>query len=268
MVNFGGYWYLFYSGLRTVPNSSCPGRVAYQTVIRVARSTTIDGTYQKPVKKGSKVSWVSAAAESPSNDPLVLVAPRHLRCGYYGAGQQTVIVKDNQLWMWYLDDTANPDGTPAATQNLQIYLNRSVDPLAWNPATAELTQGAFVALDVKYDGRAQAFIQVAVPWVATSGPYGGLSAVPSKYSADGITWEWGRDLVAPEGMPRWSRVEAGISGDARGWVSPGRTLIAFGCPHGSCLQFGFSGPAAQPAYGWWDLYGFQTDNLSASLFGS
>ncbi len=169
--------------------------------------------------------------------------------------------------MWYVDDTANTNGTPAASPNLRIYRNTSSDPLVWNPAGAVLTQGAFVALDVKYDPRADAFIQVAVPWIAGAGPYGGLSAIPVKYSYDGIAWEWGRNLVAPEGMPRWSRVEAGISGDAQGWVSPGRTLVAFGCPHGSCLQFGFSGPETQPAWGWWDLYGFQTENLSASLFG-
>ena len=216
--------------------------------------------------KGSKVTWVSASAESPANNPLVIVAPKKLRCGFYGAGQQSVIVKDNKLRMWWIDDTANPDGSAAATPNLQIYSTTTSDPLNWSTDIPTLNQGAFVALDVKYDARADAFIQIAVPWVSITGPYGGLSAIPTKYSYDGVTWEWGRDLVSPEGMPRWSRVEGGISGDPQGHISANRTLLAFGCPHNSCTEFGFNGRENQPPYAWWDMFGFQTDNLSASLF--
>ena len=95
--------------------------------------------------------------------------------------------------MWWVDDTANPDGSAAAAPNLQIYSTTTSDPLNWSTDIPALNHGAFVALDVKYDARADAFIQIAVPWVSTTGPYGGLSAIPTKYSYDGVTWEWGRD---------------------------------------------------------------------------
>ena len=271
VVYWDGYWYLFYSGLRTVSNRKCAGGKTDETVVRVARSAAVDGDYQKAVLKGSKVTWVSAAAETPANNPLVLIAPAKPSCGLYGAGQQSVVVQDGELHMWWIDDTV-PDETAPTTQNLQVYSTTTTNPLNWNVHPHVLNQGAFVALDVKYDARVNAFVQIAVPWIDTTGPYAGISAIPTKYSnadphADnGTTWHWGRNLVAPEGMPRWSRVEAGISGDAQGHISANQTLVAFGCPHGDCTQLGFDGPATQPKYGWWDMYGFQIDALSTSLF--
>ncbi len=122
----------------------------------------------------------------------------------------------------YVDDTANPDGTPAPVRLAPlIYLTKSKTRCAGTSTTAP---------------------SLTAP------------AIPTRYSYDGVQWHAGRDMVGFDGMPRWSRVEGGLSGDEQGHLSPGNTLVAFGCPHGGCTFLGKNGAATQPANGFWDMW--------------
>jgi hypothetical protein len=128
-----------------------------------------------------------------------------------------------------------------------------------------------VAGDFKYDDRTGRYVELAVPRAGD-----GITEIVGRWSLDGVRWrdstgneQQTRKFVDRNDMPRWSRPEGGISGDAQGHLLAGNTLLSYACPHNYCTSqfFGLNGPQQNPTNGYWDLWGYYTANLSTELFG-
>ena len=113
LVYYKDHWYLFYSG-----NSKDT-----QTVMFVARSEQIDGPYLKYTKQGT---W-----EHNPPGPKIIIGPKNPVpdgiVNYYGAGQQTVVVKNGKLLSWYIDDTSK---YPTVRQSVVLHAT-SEDGINW-----------------------------------------------------------------------------------------------------------------------------------------
>jgi len=245
MVYFQGYYYLFYSGAENVSGPVSGGmdkKEVVETVVRVARSEHIEGPYRKWTRRGT---W-----EEDAPDPEAIIKPLGDPTHHYGAGQQSVVVRDGKIWMWYLDDTGEA--------GKGIYLLRSDDPVRWTADPHAITDNGVVGLDVKFDPRTRLFWALALPRVGKDRPE---SAMVLSFSADGVSWPAGAKLklIDIARMAHWVRVEGGISGDREGHIIDGTTLFSFPAPHGL---------ADQDKVPVWDLYSFALENASERLLVS
>lgn len=248
MVFFQGYYYLFYSGAENVRGPVSAGmnkKEVVTTVVRVARAQQIEGPYLKWTRRGT---W-----EADASDPAAIVKPLGdpgTPTQRYGAGQQSVVVRDGKIWMWYLDDTGE--------KGRKIYLLKSDNPVQWTPDPSAATDNGVVGLDVKFDPRTNLFWTLALPRVAKNRPE---SAMVLSFSADGVSWppKAKTTLVDVSRMASFVRVEGGISGDREGHILSGMTLFSFPAPHG------LAGEDNVPV---WDLYSFAVQNASEKLLVS
>lgn len=236
----GPYYYLFYSGNK-------PG---YETVMLVARSASIAGPYAKLTDRGT---W-----EVQPTDPKIIIFPKNSAPpGVYGAGQQTVVVKDGVLHSWYMDDTATYPPTAA----YRIYHTSTTDPKNW--PTAVQTNVQTLSVDVKYDAAQQQYVMYDV-----SGPHAPQASLVRRYSSDGVNWSSGSSFCSPACGVAWSH-NIGVSGDREGHVVPGRVLVVFGAPYD--LASGYNNDCAISGapycWGYWDLYGGMLNLGSAELWG-
>ena len=251
----GPYYYLFYSGTP----------VDVQTAVFVARSKNISGPYYKYVEPGE---WeyvepgerrgarpVSFEGQYNRGIPKAIFYPRHPtrdRSGkedtdpaaaWYGAGQQTVVVQNGRLYMWYTDDTL----LYPARKSERLLVSSSVDPTHW-PA-AEHAFGAsssgnweplgVTSVDVKYDETGEEFIMVDIEGDHLAGPQ--LSIRRSK---DGIRWSKSQVVCDSDCLSAYAH-NPGVSGDVQGHLVTGSAVLAYGAPH----------VPGQDQWGKWDLYG-------------
>lgn len=133
VVYFQNFYYMYYSSTYT----TAPG--LFQTVIQIARSDNIDGPYLTYTQRGT---W-----EDTPSDPQILVKPLVTRgqdpTGY-GAGQQTVLVHNGELVMWYTDDSID--------LNIRTFMLKSTNPVNWTPnVNSEISVQNAHSIDVKYD---------------------------------------------------------------------------------------------------------------------
>ncbi len=230
LVFYKGFYYLYYSSAVTT------GPKKYQTVIQVARSSNIGGPY---LTYTNRSTW-----ENTPLDPKVLIYPLQMHCTQptgYGAGQQSVIVQNGQLLMWYTDDSVLVGGRP----QVKTYMLRSFDPVNWSPdQEAATTLSNEASIDVKYDPSQSQFVMVRVENEFSAGSYLGRA-----YSSDGLTWSVPQD-VFPGAFPAYTH-DAGMAGDETGNLVPARTLVGFGAPYGL---------ADVNDWAKWDLYGTYMDS--------
>ncbi len=98
----------------------------------------------------------------------------------YGAGQQSVIVQDGKLLMWYTDDSLFVNSQP----QVRTYMLPSTDPVAWAPSASQATNLlGHASMDVKYDAAQSQFVMLRVENEFTSTAY-----LARASSADGMTW--------------------------------------------------------------------------------
>jgi hypothetical protein len=230
LVFYQGFYYLFYSSaVTTAPE-------VFQTVIRVARSVNIDGPYLTYTDRGT---W-----EVTPPDPHVIIYPMQMHSlspPGYGAGQQSVIVRDGKLMMWYTDDSVFVDGQP----NLQTFMLESTDPVTWTPGLDHATNLIEQAsLDVKYDPSRAEFEMVRVENEFTSSAFLGRSV-----SKDGITWKPLQNVFPSSKFPPYTH-DVGMAGDETGNIATPNTLVGFGAPYKL---------ANVNTWGQWDLYGVFVD---------
>ena len=230
LVLFQGYYYLYYSSaVTTAPKT-------YQTVIQVARSTNIEGPYLTYTERHT---W-----ESTPRDPQVLIYPLIMHSNQpvgYGAGQQSVIVENGKLLMWYTDDSILVTGQP----QVKTYMLESTDPVAWAPSAASATSLIGQAsMDVKYDPLQSQFVMVRVEGEFTSSSY-----LARAYSIDGINWTVPQSVFPPAQFPSYTH-DGGIAGDETGNLISPHTLVGFGAPY----DLNNVNNWAQ-----WDLYGVWLD---------
>jgi len=239
VVFYQGYYYLYYSSTW----KSKPEFKLGPTVVSVARSETIDGTYLTYTDKGT---WEKNPTDAknivvpidPYGDAAV---PEQ---GIYGSGQQSVIAKDGKLLMWHSD-------RPVFGDPFHIYMRESTNPIDWS-SPPKITDTSAHSPDVKYDSIGKQFIMTKI--MPGQGQNSSLHVI---YSKDGINWINEQTIIPEEIFPDWSH-NVGVSSDRTGTLIPGKQLIGFGTPYDLRLN---------DVWGQWDLYGIFID-LKSTPIGS
>lgn len=238
LVYYQDYYYLFYSNQHQT-GSELGTRNATQTTISVARARNITDPYLTYTERGT---W----EENPP-DVKMIILPQVKRSGNrqnYGAGQQTVIVKNGQLYMWYTDDSVHPNEGP------RIYFLKSNDPVNWNgtPIPTSLTRTASV--DIKYDLQSHRFVLVRI-----LRSHRRDSSLSTAYSTDGINWKGFRTLLPQTQFPAFAH-NVGMNSDRQGHLINGENpIVAFGAPYDL---------SKQDVWGVWDLFGVRV-NIDSPL---
>jgi len=186
-------------------------RPGVQTVISVARATNPTG----PFAKFDVLEWPFNAAQDGSN--------------IYGRGQSAVVILDGTLYHWFSDDGL-------ATQP-HLYL-RTWRAGQWGPIRQ--TTCPCGSVDVKHDPARGRFFMVDI-----DGDHTAEARLVARTSADGLAWS---EPVALADVP-WAN-NVGVSGDDRGHLLPGPTLVAYGSP---------SRPGCGLCWAEWDLVGVFID---------
>lgn len=213
------YYYLFYSGN---PNNT-------GTAMYVARSAAIGGPYAKWVG-GS--SWVVNGANpepiitstNPVDVDLDVNDPRR-----YGAGQQTVVVKDGELHSWFVDSTCG--------SGCLLMHSYTDDPTDW-PAGTDLGMNSG-SVDVKYDPNSDTFEMFDIEADHTA-----TASLVRRSSSDGISWSSASTLCSAACFMDYAH-NVGVSGSNAGGLISNRALIVYGGGDAACGN----------CWGHWDLYG-------------
>jgi hypothetical protein len=227
----GPYYYLFYSG-----NFS-----GVQTVNFVSRSASPNGPFLKFTERGT---W-----EASPSDAHVITWPMHAgggdTSGYYGAGQSSVVVMGNALYMFYMDDT---QGMPGPSSD-HIYVRTAWSPTTWGPPI--LTNVASASVDVKYDDTQHLFTMFEIV-----NEHQATSALAIRTSVDGITWTRSNIICGAGCFPSWAN-NVGASGSDQGHLFGQAAMVAYGAPYGLSPAYVSNDCAVSPSpYCWahWDLY--------------
>ncbi len=227
----GLYYYDFHSG----------NTENVQTVVFASRSSSVNGSFSKYTERGT---W-----EIQPEDPHPIVVPFHPspdNSGVYGAGQASVVVMNQTLYMWHTDTTEN---YPAQTSNA-IYLRTSSDGIHWSEPTRTNVSNA--SIDVKYNPTTQEFVMAEILEGHTYG-----SRLSIRTSADGLLWSESKIIADTDVFPHFAN-NVGMSGDEQGHLIEGETvLISYGAPYDLSTSYG-NDCALFPAphcWGHWNLYG-------------
>ena len=232
LVRFNDKWYLFYSG----------NAKDVQTTMFVARADHIDGPYLKYTKRGT---W-----EQNPSDPAVILSPLNPvpdGVNYYGAGQQTVLVKDGGLFSWHFDDTSDYPHRPAPV----VRFSTSQDGVNWSPPIvakhtsddSQLTTGSF---DVKFDPARNSFALFDI-----TDDHQESTHLTRRFSSDGINWSQPEVLCDAFAFPNHAH-NIGVSGDDRGHLLP-EVIVAYGAPHTDDVDRIFA--IRDMTWGHWDMCG-------------
>ena len=226
VVYYQGYYYLYYSNAYQTGASWDIS----QTVVSIARSTSIDGQYLTYTERGT---W-----EDTPNDSKMIILPliKHTQnlIGY-GAGQQTLLVRDNKLLMWYTDDSIDP------SSGTRTYMLESTNPVQWSPdSSREINIKGAGSIDVKYDSIRNAYMMTDI-----ANDHTNTTFLRIAFSSDGLNWSSFTTIVAVDAFPYYTH-NVGVSGDEVGTLLADNNLIAFGAPYDLSNDI---------SWGKWDLYG-------------
>lgn len=215
------YFYLFYSG-----NAENVG-----TTMFVARADTMEGPYAKWT---TRRTW---EVDPPDPQPIIAPAnPKPEKSGFYGAGQQSVVVRDGRLVSWFTDDTSC-----GASRCDRLFTASTRDPTSWPRATPTDVAGAS-SVDVKYDPGARRYEMWSVEGAHTPDSW-----LARRRSTDGVRWS-PPDAVCGVGCFDPNAHNLGVSGDASGHSRPGPLLVVYGAPLDRDRRCGV-------CHGRWDLFG-------------
>jgi hypothetical protein len=197
------HYYLFYSG----------NAANIQTLMFVARSMNVDGPYEKWTTSGT---WKIGA----SNPQAILrpANPKPDNTPWYGAGQQTVVVKDGRLYSWHTDDT-----TCTNQRCLRIFATSTDTPTEW-PLPRPTNLVDVDSADVKFDPITDRFVMFSIENQPEN------TYLIRRWSGDGLTWDPPETLCDSSCFPRWSH-NPGVSGDAAGHLIDARALVVYGGPY-------------------------------------
>lgn len=222
VVFYQGFYYMYYSSAHTTaPN-------LFQTVIQVARSANIDGPYFTYTQRGT---W-----EDTPNDPQIIIKPlvtRNQDPVGYGAGPQTVVVHNGEIYFWYTDDSIDLDSS-------RIYMLRSSDPVAWAPSPNRQISVQAQSIDVKFDATRNHYVMTSLV-----NPHTASACLSRSFSSDGLSWGPPTTIIDVGAFPDYAN-NVGAAGDETGNTVSPSTLVAFGA------QYDLS---SYNNWGQWDLYG-------------
>jgi len=224
------YYYLFYSG----------NAKDVQTVMLVARSESVAGPYAKWTTSGT---WQVNAP-----NPQIIIRPRVAKpdgTPWYGAGQQTVVVRDGKLVSWFTDDT-----TCATSACVRLFHSTTTSPTQW-PAGTQIDVFDEGSVDVKYDAASGRYVMFSIP-----GGHSQATYLTRRYSTNGVNWTAPEVLRDAGGFPNFVH-NVGASGDRQGHLIADRALIVYGAPYDLEASYQNDCNASPAPYCWghWDLYG-------------
>jgi predicted GH43/DUF377 family glycosyl hydrolase len=234
LVYYQGYYYLYYTNQHQTGSNLVGGNRPTQGNISVSRASTIDGQYLTYTKRDT---W-----EKNPPDAKMIILPLVKRSGdpgSYGAGQQTVLVKDGELYMWYTDDSISSRKEP------RIYFLKSTNPVSWSvePVPTNLTNTSSV--DLKYDQINNKFVMLKILQMHTKN-----TSLVASDSQDGINWKNFRTISPQYKFPAFAH-NVGMSGNREGhFVDKESPIAAFGVPYNL---------SSQDTWGAWDLFGVRAD---------
>ncbi|MFN7161031.1 MAG: sialidase family protein [Candidatus Gracilibacteria bacterium] len=252
VVYYKGYYYMYYGSVyRTGYINNVP---QYYTHVQVARAEQIEGPYLTYTMNNT---W-----EFEPNDPKPIIYPYYKEPNLngvplageqslgYGAGQPTVLVKDDQLYLWYVDTSrSDRKESPAASLNLiksddpVNWGNLSIDGKTWSPKNvAKLTSDEALEIgEIKYDDIRGLFTTVVI-----HDNHNVSSSLWITDSIDGVHWSKARILTPAVAFPNFSH-NIGMEGDRTGHIRSDKLMVGFG----SAKDF----DAQSDRWGNWDLKG-------------
>ncbi len=135
--------------------------------------------------------------------------------GCYGVGEPSVVLRGSTLWMFYtVADGPPAGGTPG------LYLTRSTNGVTWT-APVQTSLGPHSS-DVKWDPASKQFVMIGI-----RREYSADAEYVTRTSKDGVTWTEVRSgVLAP-----YRASEPGFSGDERGFMTGGKTLLGISAPY-------------------------------------
>lgn len=238
LVYYKGYYYLYYTNQHQTGSNLVDEKRSTQGNISVARASKISGPYLTYTERRT---W----EENPP-DAKIIIFPQVKRSGNqhsYGAGQQTVVVKDGELYMWFTDDSIAPLKQP------RIYFLKSQDPVNWTAKPVPTNLANTSSIDIKYDDINNRFILIKILDIHTKN-----ASLVASDSTDGINWKNLRTIYSQQNFPAFAH-NIGMSGNKEGHFVPGEhPIVAFGAPYAL---------SRQDTWGAWDLFGVRADILKA-----
>ncbi|MBX7232226.1 MAG: hypothetical protein K1X29_09095 [Bdellovibrionales bacterium] len=231
----GNFYYLYYSAIYS----------EFGTTINVARAPSLTGPY---LKLSPTNAWIDPTKNA---DLKILIKPMHPKKGgganeWYGAGQQSVMVVDGQLVMFYIDDTAEEKPKKS------IYKRTSRDGVNWStPVKCDLN---IHSPDIKYDPYSKRFVMLYIE------PAHELnSALKFRTSQDGLIWREAQIICDSQCFPDFSH-NVGFDSNPLGHLEGNdqkKILVAYGAPFNLTSNL---------SWGKWDLYGgFFSLNMNTDL---
>lgn len=209
VVFYQGFYYLYYS------SAYKPAKGVAQTVIQVARAAKIDGEYLTYSDRGT---W-----EKEPLDAKIIVYPFHKAAtppeAGYGAGQQSVVVKDGKLVMFYTDDTLGD-------RRQYVYKSESNDPVKWVTDPTQKSNLASVhSPDIKYDAQLKKFFMLRFVDAHTD-----HASLATYFSANGLNWSAGNVSYVPEIFPNFANNPGVLSNPDGSLIKIEKPFIMFAAP--------------------------------------
>lgn len=284
VIKLNGYYYIFYSSWRT----------GLETFNAVARSKNPEGPFEvwREQNPNSPQGYWGSLTDSNSARPIqVPINSDEIDQGYdtsslrsnYGLGQPSVIVINQEIHMWFVDDSRNLlsckqiEYAKAHPKDCgtKVYYAISKDPVNWprQPKTdtdflnqdprkmaVEVISSDVATMDVKYDPASKKF------YMFYAGGAKGAASVLMQTSEDGIHWKnsmqifGGTDCMTyggNQGCPEYIG-EVGAIGDENGFIIDGGTVLSMKVANDLDVRHNetqrCSVQSAPHCFGFWDLY--------------
>lgn len=247
IVKYQGFYYLYNSN--TI--YQCSG--CYQTYITVSRlAATLP--LDSPASSWSTYT-VRGTWENKPSDAKAMVLPKVIRSSGaqgYGAGQQSLIVRNGQLEMYYVDDSLAPvDFDPGINNCFALWKLTSTNPVSWNTSAATATNTCGHSPVVKWDPARSRYALVKIQWAHNTKAF-----VSAQYSSDGVSWGSPVTVVDEYVLPDYAH-NLGMESDDQGYLVSGEVpWVAWGGLNGFRVNNNWFVP--------WDLLGARLDVASGS----
>ena len=247
IIKHGSYWYLYYTGAIDT----------LQTVVYVARATSLNGPFKRYGKQNGKIGWY----HWPTT-PLPILQSKNKVVGAYGLGQLSVVKRDGKFHFWF---SYARDGKPqnfihmtstSPYENLQnanwtvISLDGKKDFQSVYRKDGSLDSSLISSSEindfgeVRWNTKEKKF-QLWMTSAFFQGPNGMNHYIVKYESKDGNEWTKTADKIGPYNFMH----NVGVSGDENGHVN-GRYIVTFAAPRNGLGTIDAVAAAFPP----WNLY--------------
>jgi hypothetical protein len=256
IVHYGGFYYLYNSNtLITNPSGSCDGVAClqtYVTVSRIADTEPLDAAASNWLTYTERGTW----EHRPTDAKAMILPQRLITSGSigYGAGEQSVIVKDGQLEMFYVDDsylTPPPNFDRTIDNCWTVWKKTTSNPVDWSGAATQ-TNACGHSPVVKYDGSRERYVLLRIAWAHSTS-----ARLVAQYStnAGGTSFGPHVEILDSTQLPDNAH-NVGVEGDEYGHLVAGNPLAGWGAPADGRINAQWFTP--------WDVAGTRLDVASGN----